>query len=65
MNNYALILMHGDGTEEPRTADLPHGLQVGETFELDGTRWNIVGTTEAARDYGLRALAAFVCQSAA
>ncbi len=65
MNNYALILVHGDGREEPRTADLPHGLQIGHTFELDGVRWNIVGTTDAAREYGLRALAAFVCRPAA
>jgi len=62
VTNYALILVHADGREEARTADLPHGLAVGQTFELDGRSWSIVGITDTAREYGLRALSAFICQ---
>jgi len=62
--SYALVLRHANGVEEPRTEELPHGLRVGNEFELDDIKWRIVGSTPDARDYGLRALNAFVCDPA-
>jgi hypothetical protein len=59
---YALVLRRPTG-DEPREADLPPGLGINSTFELDGEHWIITGKTSAI-EYGLRALSAFICESA-